>query len=104
METATDLLRKDLAFRAIINSAVAEAWSQFNERDIGEITERDARELAAITSAIALKRAFDEDAEITRLRIENEHYKATALRMANMTVPVNLITLPGNIEGVKSVG
>lgn len=85
MTTAADLMRNDLAFRAYVRSAVAEAHCQFDIPDVLDISEGAALDLAALAASIALKRAFDNDAEITRLRIENEHYKKMALIGLEMT-------------------
>jgi len=120
-KSATELLQNDVVFRARAMSAVHEAMLEYRHQvDLNRDAERLARDVAFYAAGIALKRAFDNDAEISRLRAENEHYKATALRIAKFTPP-NLIILPNNndsseneedgtwlgyesIEGEKSVG
>lgn len=94
METANELLQKDMAFRARAMSAATEAVNEYKDQFNHE---HDAMNLAYgvafYAAGMALKRAFDDDAEISRLRFEVEHYKSAALRIAILTPP-NLITIP----------
>jgi hypothetical protein len=82
-ETATqqalDEYHRDMRFRAIVLSAVREARDKWGPID-PERAERDACELAELACVLALKRAFDNDAELTAARTERNQYRALALR------------------------
>lgn len=90
--TVAQIAMQDAAFRARAYSAVSQALSNFKDRgSYTELTERDLHDVALAAVVLALKQAFDNDAEISRLRAENEHYKAAYLRiapLAPLSIPV----------------
>lgn len=88
MDTAINLLQNDVVFRARAMSAASEALAEYKDVFRGDSDAiLNAHDVAFYAAGIALKRAFDDDAEISRLRAENEYYKAAALKFANMAAP-----------------
>lgn len=93
-KTATDLrqlLETDHRFRMIVNQAVHQAMDDIKPFISEETRARDLHEAAYRASAMALKLAFDGDAELTATRIERDHYKALAEKMLVMA-PVRMLT------------
>jgi hypothetical protein len=80
-KTALEAYQHDQRFRATCISAVAEAMHHAQEilRGPDEIREREVYEIALHACVLALKRAFDNDAELTVARIERDRYKTLAL-------------------------
>lgn len=63
-----------------MSSAVARVTDECREfMDRDNLRWRDVYEIATRAAALALKEAFDNDAELACLRIERDHYAAAAV-------------------------
>lgn len=103
-ETAISLYEKDARFRAQVRSAVARATDECRSRVDGEnIRWRDVHDVAMTAAILALKEAFDGDAEVTRLRIERDHYKKLAV-IGLETRPISMIIKNDSQPGADGVG
>ena len=78
-------MQADMAFRAMVMSAAHEALSNFQENGPQVIEIKDVHNVATEACMIALKRAFDGNAEIARLRAERDAYKEAALRFSALS-------------------
>lgn len=78
--TATEMLEHDARFRARVLSAVARA-TEMGRAVVAEDDLRwpDVHHIATEAAMIALRDAYEGDAEIAALRIERDHYKKLAL-------------------------
>lgn len=85
-QRAIDEYQRDARFRTIVLSAIREARHERGPID-PEDAERDSLELAELACVIALKRAFDGDAELAAARQERDHYRAAALRGLEFSLP-----------------
>lgn len=81
MNTATEIAmerwNQDVRFRAIVQASVVRAMDEYGDID-PDHARQDAHEIALRAAMFALSQAFDEDREITTLRIERDHYKELA--------------------------
>lgn len=85
MTNATELYRKDVRIRAMIDSAVHAARGEFGRYIDPERADKEALDLALRACAILASRIYTEDAEINSLRWERDRYKQLAeqsLRLA----------------------
>ena len=97
MKTATqqaiESARNDLRFRSIVQHALSYTRSEYGPiepRDPRD-AERVAIELAELTAATTLQMIYNEDAELSHLKAERDHYKKLALSMARVS-PVKALT------------
>lgn len=78
--TATELMERDARFRARVMSAVAQAMEEARSQvDEGALRWRDVHHIATEAAVMALKSAFEGNAELIALRIERDHYRTVAL-------------------------
>ena len=87
-KTATELMQADVAFRAMVMSAVHEAVSEARAEPYFDPLDIDmelVHDIAGRACMLALKRAFDGNAEIARLRAERDAYKEMALKFSALS-------------------
>ena len=77
IQTATDLHRRDLRTRALIDSSVHTAMDDYGPIDPEEAG-RDAARIAQSACAILAARIFTEDAELHAIRAERDQYRKLA--------------------------
>jgi hypothetical protein len=96
-KTALEAYQHDQRFRATCISAVAEAMHDAQNvlRGPDEIREREVYEIALHACMLALKRAFDNDAELAVTRIERDHYKKLAVQGLDTSAFFGLINTDG---------
>ena len=94
LSSAISIYNNDARFHMICLSAVHEAMDRARDW-MGEIELRDVHDIALDAAIIALKRAFDENAELSAIRMERDHYKAMALQFAALTPPAPILIVKG---------
>jgi len=103
-QTATGIYERDARFRARVLSAVARAEEE-GRQHIGddEIRWRDVHEIAVNAAVIALREAFEGDAELAMLRAERDRYKELALKGLELTPPRMIIPADAIASGEHEV-
>lgn len=96
--TATQMMERDARFRAQALSAVARAMDDEKVDRKDHIQVEDVYHVAIKAVALALKEAFDNDAELAMTRIERDHYKDTALKFTHLAPPAPLVMTKEQIE------
>lgn len=79
---AIESYQSDARFRAVAMSCVAEAQHEYGQID-PERADEEAYHLATRATITLLQRIYEEDSELSALKIERDHYKEIALRFAH---------------------
>jgi hypothetical protein len=103
-QTSTGIYERDARLRARVLSAVARAEEEARQHiHDDEIRWRDVHEIAVNAAVIALREAFEGDAELGMLRAERDRYKELAIKGLELTAPRIIVPADAIASGEHEV-